>query len=144
MSQLELEDCESLPDPINDIQPVVLCRKCNSRMGGLRVHEGSSASKANCRGKICQTVCSSSSFMIATILNFRSADCYTLFSALAMIVTLQCTIHQRISTVMPRNFFGGSNDASRILLCPNKPNSGLLSHRFLQAFRVLSSALMAA
>jgi hypothetical protein len=58
MSQLELEDRESLPDPINDIQPVVLCRKCNSRMGGLRVHEpeGSSASKADCRGKICQTV----------------------------------------------------------------------------------------
>ena len=46
-----------LPDPINKIRAVVICRKCHSPIGALRIHEGSSADKADCKGKICQTVC---------------------------------------------------------------------------------------
>jgi hypothetical protein len=48
-NNLNLND--SLPDPVNDIRSVVVCRKCNSRMGGLRVHEGSSVDKADCHGR---------------------------------------------------------------------------------------------
>ena len=44
-----MSQSQELPDPIKDIRLTNVCRKCNSRMGRLRIHEGSSADKAHCR-----------------------------------------------------------------------------------------------
>ena len=43
-----MSQSQELPDPIKDIRLTNVCRKCNSCMGRLRIHEGSSADKAHC------------------------------------------------------------------------------------------------
>ena len=125
-----------LPDPINEINPVKLCQKCHSTMGPLRIHEGSSVDKADCRGKICQTVC-------ITIISESVVSNVTVISATAPIVTLRPITPKPTNIPTHKSFYNASSAVLPILQFHRRHNFVLQTLPFLSFLPVPSIVQLA-